>query len=237
MKLDNLLKYQEADLACKKLLDEIRGNSDYREMKKYKNEFNIAKQKVSDSETLASTVISTYSGANEYLEKNSRRAEELCALLENENISEEEEKAAVSELESLRTAFAEWEKKAAQLKSGADKALMEYSGAQKSGKSARDSYSAAKENYEKFKASKEDELQKLKSERDKLESGVDSELLEVYKSLTAENKYPAFVPALGDENSPVCSGCGMMLADAGKNDLKNKGYCRCETCRKIIYKP
>lgn len=69
MNLDNLLKYQEADLACKKLLDEIRGNSDYLEMKKYKNEFNIAKQKVSDSETLASTVISAYSGANEYLEK------------------------------------------------------------------------------------------------------------------------------------------------------------------------
>ncbi len=237
MNLDNLLKYQEADLACKKLLDEIRGNSDYREMKKFKNEFNAAKQKVSESETLAGTVLSAYNSANEYLDKNSARAEELCALLEKDNLSEDEEKAAVSELESLRVAFAEWEKKAAQLKSNADKALMEYSGAQKSGKSARDSYASAKENYEKFKASKEDELQKLKSRRDTLEAGVEPELLEVYKSLTAENKYPAFVPALGDENSPVCSGCGMMLADTGKNDLKNKGYCRCETCRKIIYKP
>ena len=61
-------------------------------------------------------------------------------------------------------------------------------------------------------------------------------MFEIYKQITAENKYPAFVPAMGDDASPACGACGMGLSGTAKNDLKNQGYCRCETCRRIIYK-
>lgn len=234
MKLSKLLEYQKADMERKKLSDEITGNPDYKKMKTYKEEFNSAKQKVSDSESAAASLVSSYNGAVEYFERNAARVEELLTALSS-GLDEEEEKRTVAELEALSAAFSEWEKKAAQFKAAADKALMEYSGAQKSGKSARAAYAAAKQNYEKFKTSKEDKLKELKDKCAQLESAVEPELLAVYKSITAENRYPAFVPALGDNDSPVCGACGMMLAGNAQIDLKNNGYCRCETCRRIIY--
>lgn len=236
MNLENLLKYQKADLEYKKLHDEIVGNPDYKKMKALKEEFNSAKQQVSDSEALAETVIGSYNSALECLAKNAERTERLCARLSEENLDENEEKEIVAELESLRATFAEWEKKAAQLKSNADKALLEYATAQKNGKSTRAAYSDAKRKYESFKAAKEDELGKLKAKCGELESSVESELMNLYKTITAENRYPAFVSVLGDDNSPVCGACGMMLADTAKTEIKNNGMCRCETCRRMIYK-
>ena len=144
---------------------------------------------------------------------------------------------AVEELEQLKTAFVEWEKKASQLKANAEKALSEYATAQKSGKTARAEYETAKAKYEKFKESKASALAKLKANRDSLAPAVDEEIMTMYKQLTDEGKYPAFVAQLGEEKFPTCGACGMMLSDTAKRDLNANGYCRCETCHRIIYKP
>lgn len=237
MNLEALLKYQKADLEYKKLNDEIKKNPDYKKMKENKELYNVAKQKGIDSEAVAENVLAQYNSALEFMNENAKKVEELCAKISAGQLSDEEEIKAVEELEQLKTAFVEWEKKASQLKANAEKALSEYATAQKSGKTARAEYETAKAKYEKFKESKASDLAKLKANRDSLAPEVDEELMTIYKQLTDEGKYPAFVAQLGEEKFPTCGACGMMLSDTAKRDLNANGYCRCETCHRIIYKP
>ena len=237
MNLEALLKYQKADLEYKKLNDEIKKNPDYKKMKENKELYNVAKQKGIDSESVAESVLAQYNSALEFMNENAKKVEELCAKISAGQLSDEEEIKAVEELEQLKALFVEWEKKASQLKANAEKALSEYATAQKSGKTARAEYETAKAKYEKFKESKASDLAKLKANRDSLAPVVDEEIMTIYKQLTDEGKYPAFVAQLGEEKFPTCGACGMMLSDTAKRDLNANGYCRCETCHRIIYKP
>ena len=237
MTLEALLKYQKVDLEYKRLNDEIKKNPDYKKMRENKDAYNAAKQKCIDSENYAETVVAAYNDALAFLEENAKKVEKLCAKIKEGNLSEEDESKAIEELEQLKAAFVEKEKKAVQLKASAEKALAEYANAQKSGKVARVAYETAKVEYEKFKDSKAGDIAKLKSKRDALEQEVDEKLMKMYAQLTGEGKYPAFVAQLGDEKSPTCGACGMMLSDTAKRDFNASGYCTCETCHRIIYKP
>ena len=236
MNFESILKYQKADLEYKQLNDEIAGNPDYRKMRVSKKAFDAAKQRKADSETLAGSVMGVYGAANDYLSANVARANELCARLGADDLGEEEEKELLVELENLRSQLGEWEKKLSSAKASADKAIAETRAANESGKAARSEFEAAKKNFEAFKSEKELKLAELKAAREKLEPAVEPALLNLYKSLTAENKYPALVAAAGDDKNPVCGACGMSLAEQVKNDLKSNGYCRCETCGRVIYK-
>ena len=155
MDFTKLLEYQKVDLEFKKLNDEIVRNKDYKTMKAKKDEFNAAKQAVGESEALAESVMNAYNGALEYLKTNAAKVEEIIAELTAGTLDEDAEKAAVEELETLKAALAEWEKKAAALKNNADKAIADFSEAQKTGKAARAIYADAKAKYEEFKKSKE----------------------------------------------------------------------------------
>ncbi len=235
MNLENLLNYQKADLAYKKMRQEISANPDYKNAKSYKAEFDNSKIKMANSEAQADNIIASYNSAMEYIDGHAARIEELCALLANPEIGEEDEAKAVEELTAIQAEVAEWEKKAAQIKANAEKAIADYQAAYKTASQARDKYNDANEKYKKFRESKDGELESLKAEVEKLAPTVEPELMELYKSVAPEN-HPAFVPAMGDDNALVCGACGMMLAGTASSELKSNGYCRCDTCRRIIYK-
>ena len=126
MDFSKLLEYQKVDLEFKKLNDEIVKNKDYKTMKAKKDEFNAAKQAVGESEALADSVMNAYNGALEDLKANAAKIEAIVAKLTGGELDEETEKTAVEELETLKNALGEWEKKAAALKSNADKAIADY---------------------------------------------------------------------------------------------------------------
>ena len=215
MDFTKLLEYQKVDLEYKKLNDEIVGNKDYKTMKAKKEEFNAAKQAVGEAEALAESVMNAYNGALEYMKANADKIEAVVARLTAGELNEE---------------------KAAALKANADKAIADFTEAQKTGKTARTVYADSKAKYEEFKKGKEQEYEKIKNRLAELQKTVEPKVFEVYKQITAEGKYPAFVPAIGDDASPACGACGMGLSGTAKSDLKNQGYCRCETCRRIIFK-
>ncbi len=233
MDFSKLLEYQKVDLKLKKLNDEIAMNEDYKTMKAKKEEFNNAKQAVGEAEALAETIMNAYNGALEYLKSNAQKVESIVAKLSSGQLDDEAEKNAVEELEKLKATLTEWEKKVSTLKANADKAIANYSNAQKIGASAKATYASAKAKYTEFKESKCADYELLKKQLEELQKTVDPKVFEVYKQITAEGKYPAFVPLMGDE---ACGACGMTLSGTAKNDIKNQGYCRCETCRRIIYK-
>lgn len=236
MNLDKVLEFQKKDIEYKNLNDKISGNADHRKMKVFREEFDTAKQKATECEATAAAAINTLTSAEKYLAENIERIDALTERLSSEGLDGEEESTLAAELERLRFELGEWEKKLSSACAGADKALGDYRTAINAGMTAKVEYDTAKKNYKKFCDANKDELENLKAEREKLAAAVEPELMALYKSIIEEKRYPAFVAAGGDDKSPVCGVCGMMLADQAKNDLKNNGYCRCETCRRIIYR-
>ena len=236
MNLDALLTYQKADLAYKKLNDEIKKNQNYVEMRSNKKKFEAAKNAVLESEKQAENIVSSYEQGLKFIEQCAGEIEDLCAKLENGDADEETERSLVVRLEELQTSVNEWKKRVDGLKVLADKALGDYKAAQVSGKKSRADYADAKAKFEAFQKGKEAELKKLKDARDALAGAVDPALMETYLKLTGDGVYPAFAPATELDKNMSCGVCGMVVSSSAKTDLENKGYCRCETCRRIIYK-
>lgn len=236
MNLDALLTYQKADLAYKKLNDEIKKNQNYVEMRSNKKKFEAAKNAVLDSEKQAESIVSSYEQGLKFIEKCAGEIEDLCDKLDAGVADEESEKAIVARLEELQSSVSEWKKRVDSLKSLADKALGDYKAAQASGKKSRADYADAKAKFESFQKGKEAELKKLKDARDSLAGAVEPVLMETYLKLTGDGVYPAFAPATELDKNMSCGVCGMVVSSSAKTDLENKGYCRCETCRRIIYK-
>lgn len=236
MNLDALLTYQKADLAYKKLNDEIKKNQNYVEMRSNKKKFEAAKNAVLESEKQAENIVSSYEQGLKFIEQCAGEIEDLCAKLENGDADEETERSLVVRLEELQASVNEWKKRVDGLKVLADKALGDYKAAQVSGKKSRADYADAKAKFEAFQKGKEVELKKLKDARDALAGAVDPALMETYLKLTGDGVYPAFAPATELDKNMSCGVCGMVVSSSAKTDLENKGYCRCETCRRIIYK-
>lgn len=239
MNFEKLLNYQKADVEYKNRKKAIINDPNHKKMRQAKEIFDDAKKKSSESEILAQSVMNAYTEALAFLEKNAEKVQKLCDLISAGNISDEEEANAIEQLNALKAEYVEWEKKANSLKTNADKAIADYTSAQKSGSVARDEYKKAKAEYEKATAGSEDELKSLEEARDKARKEVDDEkLLALYDSITTENKNinNVVVPLLGDEKSPMCGGCGMAQSASAKDELASKGYIRCETCHRIIYK-
>ncbi len=238
MNFENLLSYQKADAEYKSRKKQIAADPNYKRMRLAKEQFDNAKKKCADSEALAESVMNAYNEANAYLERNAAKIEELCSQLNEGNLSDNEEAEIIEKLNVLRNELAEWERKVATLKANADKAISEYSAAQKSGQGARAEYQAAKKAYEEITSGSEAELKRLEKERAEARVSVDEKLLELYDTISIENKAITniVVPMMGDEKTAICGGCGMSLSTSDKDDLLGKGYIRCENCHRVIYK-
>lgn len=137
MNLDALLTYQKADLAYKKLNDEIKKNQNYVEMRSNKKKFEAAKNAVLESEKQAENIVSSYEQGLKFIEQCAGEIEDLCAKLENGDADEETERSLVVRLEELQASVNEWKKRVDGLKALADKALGDYKAAQVSGKKSR----------------------------------------------------------------------------------------------------
>lgn len=235
MNFENVLNYQKADIEYRKLRKAINSDPNYRKMEEMRQAYEAAKQKNADSEVLATTLIKAYEDANAFIEKYASEIEQLCAVLNDENTEENEEKAALSRLGEIRDLVGEWEKKAAKLKADAEKAINDNTAAQVEGAKARKVYQDAKAAYEAVKKEKGGELDKKKADRDELRGKVEPELLEMYDKLIAGNIIPPFVRAGGTEKDPVC-GCGLGLSQSKRSALVSDGYVTCDSCHRIIIK-
>lgn len=235
--LDAILKYQETDIKLRKTLDEIERSDFSKRLEQSRKGFNDAKALVEDSEKSAEEIVDFYKKSMKFYAENAPKV----ALLEQKlagDISDEERKQVISALETLRSKLSEIEKRLAERKTKGDKLLEDYREGQKRGKKMREVHAEAKENYETLKKEKEPVIAELKKALEGLRPSIDADILAQYDELAAERKYPAFVEAYGDEKTSFsCRGCGLQLSQSSKGKLVEKGICRCDTCRRIIYLP
>ena len=235
MDFTNVINYHKADIARKKIHDEIRKHPDYAKAMECKERFKSASQHAAKCEAFAAKVMAEYSGAETLFEKKSKEAEELCEKLSATNLSEEEEKQLVGALEECKAVLVELDGKLKSLKADADKVLGEYKKAVTIGKEAKANYEKFYASYEKYKKENGEKLEEASKETAILREKVEPELLEIYDHLIAINVRPPFVPNIGDDKKPSCA-CGMSQSQTTNAEFIEKGYVACESCHRIIYK-
>lgn len=230
-----LLDYQRKDIELRRLNNEIGRDPALLDKNRHKKDFNDAKQTIAESEEQAGALLSSYEELKTYIEEN----ESLLGALESSEAESEDDLAErVKKLESLKSKFQQADKKAHDIDDRSKRVCSARASALKKGKEAKQKYNEASEKHSKFVDSKSETLARLKSELDALRAKLDEKLFEEYKKLDAENKFPAVVPASGDEKKGMfnCGGCGLALPQQGNALLKDQGYCHCDNCRRIIVK-
>lgn len=236
MKFDTILNYQKTDIELRKIHDEIERSALNQAIDKARSEFNSAKAQVSESEKNAEVLVKFVANAEKLYAEGKAVLEETAAKLDGTE-TDEERSAAIAKLETVRKKMSEIERKLAEVKPRADKTIKDYKTGQDKGKKMRDEYNSAKEALEQLRKSKEPIVNELKAKLTELEKDIDPKLMELYNALKAESKYPAFVEALpGERGTYSCRGCGIGLPQKLKSELEDKGFCRCETCRRIVYR-
>lgn len=232
--LEKLLEYQKIDIELRKVLDEIERSDDGKKMEQARTEFNNAKVKVTETEKAAENIVAFYNNALAYYEECLKKIDEIAAkMAAAEDLGEQRELA--SQLEKLRSKLAEIEKNLAERADRTDKVIMSYLDGQDRGKKMRSLYNSLKERFAQLKNSKEPLINELRAKMAAIEKDIPATLMAQYKAITAEHLYPAFVRAREAERNRYRCFCGLELSQKAKSELLDKGSCRCETCRRLIY--
>lgn len=233
MNLENLLKYQEADIQLRRIYDAIEKSEDGKKIEQAKSDFAAAKKTVESCEINAEKVLSDLDEAKKFYNDAQKELEELELVIENGTEDAEEILARASK---LREKAALLDKKVSEDLQRGERLRKEYLDANERGKKSKEVHAEAKEKQNKLLKTHEKEVVALKAELEKLEPTIDADLMKKYKALTAERKYPAFVESYTDGANYSCRGCGMTLSSKNKAVLDENSFAVCETCRRIIYK-
>lgn len=232
--LDKLLEYQKIDIELRKVLDEVERSDDGKKLEQAKTEFNNAKNTVTETEKAAESIVSFYNNALAFMTESDKRIEEIAAKMEStEDL--EEQRALAEELEKLSAKTAEIEKRLGERNDRTDKVILAYLDGQERGKKMRSVFNNIKERLNKFRQEKEPKINELKAKLDAIRPAIPADIMEIYDKITAERKYPAFVQAREAERNHYRCFCGLELSQKTQSELLEKGNCRCETCRRLIY--
>ncbi len=234
--LETLLKYQEIDIKLRRKLDSLERSDAKKKMDVARTEFNNAKKSVGDSEAAAGKTIKDIEEVSLKIKEYSQKLGELVLIVENAE-SDDDLTGFVEELEALKSKVVALEKKLADLKATGEGLVKDYRNANTIGHKMLDQYNSAKAEYNTLLKESEPEINLLKKQLKDLESQIDADTMRKYKSITAENKYPAFVEVhIGDGGICSCRGCGLQLSQKNTSILNENGICTCETCRRVIFK-
>ena len=236
MELDSLLKYQAIDGELRKIKREMLSNKNCAIAENAKRQFGEMKQVVEKSESVATKVYGGYGESLKHYEETAKKAESLMAKLDSDKLSAEEAEEVVAQLEALKEKLAEIEAYVNSIKKKGEEAVREYKLAQKNGKELKEKYAEAKEQLAKLEEQYKPKIVELQAKLAEAKKAVPAEYLAQYEKLVAENKYPAFVEAyVGDDKTIACTACGYAMPTSAQSDLRQKGFCTCEKCRRVIY--
>ncbi len=234
-KLEKLLEYQKTDIELRKVLDEIERSDDQKRLEKARTEFNNAKSTVTESEKAAENIVNFYNNTLAFMDECNKKLDEIAAKMESGDDADEQ-RALAGQLEKIREKLNDLERRFSDRTERTEKVIGAYLDGQERGKKMRSVFSSAKERLENFKKEKEPKINELRAKLDALRPEIPADMLETYKTITAERKYPAYVQArLTDDKKHYRCFCGLTLSQKAQSELQEKGSCRCENCRRLIY--
>ncbi len=236
MKFDDILKYQSTDIKLRRVYDEIEKSELNKQLEATRSKFNAAKANVEECKSIADALISSIGSAEQAYADEVAKLADLTKKADNAGEDEGLDEV-ISRLEAVRNTIGELDKRLVDIKNKADKALKTYIESNNQGVELRRKYSDIKQKLDEFKKQKEPDILVLKKELAALKASIEPAVMEQYNALVGEGKIFAFVEAVKVDKDYSCRGCGISLSQTLKSELEEKGWCRCETCRRFIYMP
>ena len=232
--LDKLLKYQELDIKLRRAQDVIERSDEYKKMEQARQEFAQTKKTRDESEKAAEGIVGFVGSAEDYIKEISAKMEELKGDLDSDDPAKAA--AAFAQLNKLKGKLSDLEHKLAERKSKSERAIKTFVEAGELGRKLRDYYNAARQKHMELVKAKQPEINAINKQLAELKPTIDKDLMQRYETLTADNKYPAFVEVYGEGGYYSCRGCGLALSQSKTSELKEKSFCVCDTCKRIIFK-
>ncbi len=228
--LEEILEYQKLDAKLVAVEQEI-ANSKAKKVVNQMAEFvKTAQMGLVNIEKNASTLIQEYEELNTKFENLLKEVETITKIkfddLDNTNLIEQEKRANECVAELLVV-----EKNISNLSKKINNTLKEFDTTKAKGMQAKQRHTQGMKEYNDLVNKKETEIAHLKSELLKIEKSVDKKLLEKYKKMREDKKFPVFVPLISNS----CGGCSMQLPTSQLNKLEQAGMMECENCRRVIF--
>lgn len=232
MKISKLLEYQEVDKEFQKLNRNLMKSDEAKAVSASKKKVAEAKDELIRLDRMSGEIIASFEKNMEKLAVNQEKVKEFKkALKEIDDIKEID--YVQKKLDELIYECDQLNREILQLKAKINGIKQKTSEAMTLGKDSQLKYKESKSAFDKLKDEMNPEAQAVLEKLEKIEKEInDSLLVERYKNIKADNKFPVVVIA---ENSS-CMGCGMNLASDLQMKLKsNKDLAECPNCGRMLY--
>lgn len=236
-KFEKMIEYQKLDMALRKMNVEFNKHPDKKLLDAARNKFNDVQSRLdagsAESVTLAAEIEKVYAEFQttmktfESVEKEFNAAE-----------TDEEKAKFLPQLESLKSRLDSCKNKISGRIDRIKRISAESVKALDTRKAVKDNFDKIKQRLEEYKKSVMPDRGKIEAEMKALESQLDENQFKLYVKAKSEGvALPVFVAVAGDnENNYGCGGCGMLLSQTSKGELKSNQICQCEACRRLVYR-
>ncbi|MDR3022127.1 MAG: hypothetical protein LBU60_05615 [Clostridiales bacterium] len=231
--LENILQYQSIDIQRRRKINEIE-NSDYaKKAHKAKSEYDKARQVSQNTERDATPIVNYLNNVATYCDDAISNFDNLQKSLEKlDDLKAVEE--GIEKLGSYKNKIVETERKLVSHRDNGKKIIERFINAQENGKVAKDVHNQNVQDLTQLKNTNKSILDDYDKQMKILRNSGDKNLFAIYDDLVCEKKLPAFVPLA---NSDTCSGCGLQMSQKTIASLKENNFtCRCDTCRRVVYR-
>lgn len=230
VKIEQLLKYQQADGRLLKIEKEAAGSDERKNYAQTANFLNKASERLDYLEAKAVELTSM----TDKLDKKYAEIEEILhdfehldeLIGEGADISFYKKNAAqISErLKSVKN-------ETVQLEKAIKDADEEYKNLKKKTIATQKQHVENTEVYKKYRESKQAEMNAVKAELEKLKAGIAPEVMKRYESKRSERIFPILCPVKNGR----CGICGSELSIAAKDEVSSGTPVECDNCHRILY--
>lgn len=234
-KFEKMLEYQNLDISLRKMTREFNQHPDKKLLDMTRNKFNDVQSRLdaesAESESLAAEIEKVYAEFQATMKAFEAAEKEFAAAQ-----TDEEKAKFLPQLESLKSRLDSCKNKISTRIDRIKKISAESMSALQTKKKVKEEFDKIKQRLEEYRKSVMPAREKIEKQMKELEPSLDKELLKLYTQVKSEGvSLPVFIKAVGESENDLACGCGMLLSQTNKGELKSRKMCRCETCRRMVY--
>ena len=231
MNIEKILEYQKLDSELYKIEKQLRENKNKQTANQMHENMKNAQARSLKLEEKAGTVFAEIEKLKNQYKTQEEKIKEFSSKNLDKMSKEELEKYSVLK-DKLNQNLTILEKNLSSLAETVNALLSDFNKTIKTFNTSKEQYLKSKESYDNDVKSIEEEKKEIADKLNKLETGIDGKIMELYKKKRNENLFPVVVPLKGNS----CGGCHVELAYATISVLEKEGILTCEHCRRLIYK-
>lgn len=229
--IKSLLEYQKVDTELREIEVSLKQSDERKKASSAKNFLNGANESVAKLDQRAEELASKFNASLKLLSQLEDEAKEYEGIndMDEDQLSyvKKKSQALTEEINNLASQIDNLSKEI-------ESVLREFAQLKADIKKAKAQYSEYGPKYNELKASKEGEINQIKARLQKLESGIDAEILDKYKQRRNDKIFPVLNEAREMSKHAYCR-CGTELSLTDYGNLKNGSIVECDSCHRLLY--